>query len=422
MTRLIESAGRAFRARVRVPGDKSLSHRFLFLAAMGTGTSQARGLAPGHDVVSTMNALRRLGNTVDVGRWAIVQGTQRWTTPKGPIDCGNSGTTMRLLAGAVAGRPCRVELVGDDSLMRRPMARLVAPLSALGASVETDDGTPPVRVTGASLHGSEIEIDVASAQVRTAVAFAALTAEGPTQLSSPPGFRDHTERWLMALGRGRWRSDTRFEITPGPIPPLKLVVPGDPSSAAFLWAAAAITPGSRVVTPGVSINPGRLGFLTVLRRMGAFVDVRQTGQVLGDPVGTVTVGHRSLTGTEVAGSLVASALDEAPLIAVVAAFAQGDTVVSDAVELRTKESDRISSTVEMIRNLGGVAEATDAGFIVTGSPLSEGRVDAHGDHRIAMAAAVAVSAGGRVEIDGFEASEVSWPGFVGTVDRLWSSP
>lgn len=415
----VEPPTGAFVTGGRVPGDKSLSHRAVILAAMAEGESRFSGLAPGADVGATLQAIRRFG--VEADRHQVTGSP--WQVPDGPIDCGNSGTSMRLLTGAAAGRPFSTTLVGDRSLMARPMGRLVGPLEALGAVVETGpEGRPPVTTGDGDLIGADVAIDVASAQVRSAFELAAVRAEGPSTISSPPGFRDHTERWLEAFGLGR-ADGTTFRIDPGVIPAAVYDIPGDPSSAAYLWASAAILAGSQVATPDVSLNPGRLGLLSVLERMGAAVHGEVTGAIHGDPTGVVSVAGTGLVGVEISGSATVSALDELPLVAVLAAYAEGTTVVRDAAELRVKESDRIASTVAMIRALGGEAEPTADGFLVTGTgPLSGGTVDAAGDHRIAMAAAVAATgATGPVLIEGASIAAVSWPTFYDTLEAVWSS-
>lgn len=410
-----------FIADAGVPGDKSLSHRALFLAAMADGESRVTGLGPGRDVASTAAALRLLGATVGNGRVSS-GGIGAWRDAGAPIDAGNSGTTLRLLAGALAGRPFRSTLVGDESLMRRPMGRLVGPLGALGARVETSDAaTPPVSVGGDRLVGADVTIPIASAQVRSAVALAALQAEGASTIDSPPGYRDHTERWLMSLGLGERLEGERFRVHPGPVPPAVYDVPGDPSSAAYLLAAAALAPGASVTVRRISLNPGRSGFIDVLRAMGVDVAIEVTGDVLGDPVGDVRVRGAALSGVRIDGDLVARTLDEIPLLAVLAAAAEGETVVADAVELRVKESDRVATTVAMLRALGAEAEEAEDGFRVVGGFLSPGEVESEGDHRIALAAAVAATVAGEVTIDGFEATDVSWPGFAEVLEQVWAS-
>jgi 3-phosphoshikimate 1-carboxyvinyltransferase len=396
-TRTLQAPPGTFRAARRVPGDKSLSHRALIFAAFARGTSEVAGLGPGRDVAATGRVLRELGVTI-MGDRIFSAGIEGWVAPPEPLQCENSGTTMRLMAGALAGRSFRSTLVGDPSLSRRPMGRLVGPLQALGATVDlAEDGTPPLSVgTDGPLHAAHIQIPMASAQVRSAFILAALQADAPSSVKSPAGFRDHTERWLEALGRGQRVSPTEFVVDPGPIPAGKYSVPGDPSSAAFLWTAAAIRPG---------------------------IEAEVTDSVGGDPVGEVTVRGRPLHATEVSGDLAVAALDELPLVAVLGAMAEGITVVKDAGELKVKESDRIASTVGMIEALGGGAEATEDGFAVVGTGWMEsGVVEAAGDHRIAMAGAVAAGgARGTVTVSGARAAGVSWPGFYEELESVWSS-
>jgi len=413
-----------FRAVAGVPGDKSLSHRALILAAMADGESRIAGLGPGADVAATREVLGAVG--VEVADDVVASpGVGEWTAPGGELDCGNSGTTLRLMAGALAGRPFSSILSGDASLRARPMRRLVAPLTALGASVSlSDDDTAPVEVSAPTpLVGADVTLELASAQVRTAFAIAALQAAGPSTIDSPAGFRDHTERWFETMGLGTRLEATRFRINPGPVPAMDYEIPGDPSSAAYLWAAAAISRGSEVTTPGIVLNPGRIGFLQILESFGAVIEADVTGSMLGDAVGTVTVRGHGLFAAEVSGPLAVSALDELPLVAVLGALGEGVTVVRDARELRAKESDRIESTVNMIRSLGGGAEPTEDGFAVVGTGwLESGTVASEGDHRIAMSAAVAATgATGPVTIEDAEVAAVSWPGFYEQLEAVWSS-
>ena len=418
--RTLEPASGPFQAGVNVPGDKSLSHRALVFAAMADGESEITGLATGRDVASTLAALERLGMRRDGSRFTPAGAP---TDPGEPIDCGNSGTTMRLLAGSLSAAPFLVTLTGDESLSSRPMRRLIAPLAALGSDVLlSPEGTAPMTIGGADLHGADITIDVASAQVRSAFELAAIQADGNSSIESPAGYRDHTERWLEAFGLGT-SDGTRMSITPGPVHGASYAIPGDPSSAAYLWASAALVPGSKVVTPNISLNPGRLGFLGILEAMGATVYGEVTGALHGDPVGTVSVTGAPLRAVEVFGDTVAATIDELPLVAVLGAYAEGITIVRDAAELRVKESDRTLTTAAMIRALGGGAEPTDDGFAVVGTGfLDGGTVDAAGDHRIAMAGAVAATAaGGPVTISGASVAGVSWPAFYDTMEAVWSS-
>ncbi len=414
----------AFHATVRLPGDKSLSHRALVFAAMAQGESRVTNLGTGEDVASTVAVLRRFGVEIE-GNRVVSPGVRAWEEPSDALDCGNSGTTLRVLTGALAARPYATTLTGDASLRSRPMGRLAGPISALGGKVTLASGdTAPVTVgPTAGLEGTDIEIPIASAQVRTAFELGAIQAEGASTITSPPGFRDHTERWLATFGLGERVSPTTFRVFPGQVPATGYEVPGDPSSAALLWSAAAIRPDAVVRTEGISLNPGRLGFLQILEQMGAAIEAEVTRSLYGDPVGNVTVRGRSLVAVDVRGPMVAAALDELPLVAVLASFAEGITRVGDAAELRTKESDRITTTCEMVRALGGGAEERDDGFEVVGLGwLEEGRVDSHGDHRIAMAAGVAATgATGAVSIIGADAAAVSWPTFYDDLESVWSS-
>ncbi len=413
----------SFARTVPVPGDKSLSHRALIFAAMAEGRSAVVGSGPGADVAATRRVLAKLGIRYD-GVEIHSPGVTGWVDPDAALDCGNSGTTLRLLAGALAGRPFRTSLTGDDSLRRRPMRRLVVPLEALGADVRLATGdTAPVEVgTSRGLHGAAVTVPIASAQVRSAFALAAIQAEGTSLVTGPGGYRDHTERWLAAWGLGERRGNGEFLVTPGAVPPWRYEIPGDPSSAAFLWALAAARSGAEVTTPEISLNPGRIGFLQVLEHFGAEISAEVTSTLLGDPVGSVTVRGRRLGSVEVDGELAVATLDELPLVAVLAALGEGITRVRGAAELRAKESDRIAATVEMIRALGGGAEPAEDGFDVIGTGfLDAGLVESQGDHRIAMAAAVAaIGVEGEVAVAGAEIAGVSWPGFYDQVMALWS--
>ncbi|MCB1246630.1 MAG: 3-phosphoshikimate 1-carboxyvinyltransferase [Acidimicrobiia bacterium] len=421
ITRTVSGTSDRFSADVRVPGDKSLSHRALLFAGMAEGDSVVSGLGYGLDIASTAMALRALGVTID-HEHVRSPGVGGWLRPNRPIDCGNSGTTMRLLAGILSTSRLDVELVGDPSLSVRTMTRLEGPLSALGGRIRTTEGHAPLSVGGVNkVSGGAVTIPMASAQVRSAFELAALAADGPSTIDSPPGYRDHTERWLHAVGRGEFETDTRFRIDPGPIPTARYDVPGDPSSAAFLWAAAAISPGSTITTPHVSLNPGRIGFLEVLEKMGAHVEATVTDMVGGDPVGSVTVVGHDLTAIAIDGALVAATLDELPLVAVVAAYADGITTVRGAGELRTKETDRIHAVEQMLVALDGGISVTADGFDVVGTGfLNGGTVETFHDHRIAMAAAIAATrATGTVEILDSNIAAVSWPDFYDTLGALW---
>ena len=321
---------------------------------------------------------------------------------------------MRLLAGILAGQPFQTELTGDASLRTRPMDRIVEPLSRMGARiVASGDGRfPPLRITGGSLRGITYTLPVASAQVKSAVLLAGLLAEGPTTVVEPTPTRDHTERMLAAFGAPIRRDGDRVSVTAAALRGHEVRVCGDISSAAFLLAAAAAMPGSELTVEHVGLNPTRTGFLDVLRALGAEADVRQSGEDAGEPVGAVTVRGQRLRGVRIGGSLIPRVIDELPVLCVIATAAEGETVISDAAELRVKESDRIAVIARGLRSLGGEVEERPDGLTVYGSRLRGGRVGSAGDHRIAMAFAVAgLLAGGPVTVEGAESIKVSFPEF-----------
>lgn len=412
---------------VRLPGCKGVSHRAAVAAALADGTSEIANLAPGQDVACTLAVLRALGVTVadaGPGRVRITgRGPDGLGEPTGVLDCGNSGTTMRVVAGLAAGRPFLSVLAGDDSLTRRPMARVVGPLRAMGAHVDGRDGGrfAPLVVRGGGLRGVRHELEVASGQVKTALVFAGLQADGVTEIVEPAPSRDHTERLLRALGAPVETVDPRTtQVRAGGVTAFDLEVPGDPSSAAFFAVAAAVVPGSHVVLEGVLGNPGRIGYLDVLAEMGAAVTVHDRGERAGEPVVDVEVAARSLRGTRIRSH--EGIVDELPVLAVAAAFADGPTEIVDAAELRVKESDRITTLATELARLGVAVEARPDGLVIGGRaarPAEAPVFESHGDHRIAMAAAVAAAAGtGRSEIRGWDAVAVSYPGFDADLARL----
>ena len=413
-------------ATIDVPGDKSISHRALILGALARGRSYIGNCSPADDVETTIRCLRDCGGYVrefSRGRIALdgsgVGASLR--APEAPLDCGNSGTTMRLLAGVLAGHGINVVLDGDDSLRRRPMRRVAAPLNEMGAEVATtDDGTAPLRVRGhRTLRAVDWRPEVASAQVKSAILLAGLSADGNTVVHEPLPTRDHTERLLRMCGLTVNVAGLRVTLTAGELQPFGLPVPGDISSAAFFLALASSRTGWRVRCPGIGLNATRTGFLDVLRAMGAEIVVEE-GEPAGgvEPVGAVTVRGRDLHATVISGELTVRCIDELPVLAVVATQAEGTTEIRDAAELRAKESDRITALVEGLRALGASCEETRDGLIVNGpSALRAARVDSHGDHRLAMAWAVAalLARKGDTEIVGAEAASVSYPGFFATL-------
>ncbi len=404
---------------VAVPGDKSISHRAVLVGAICEGETRVSGFGRSADTEATIAAVRALGAEVDEHDVDTLTvhgvGLRGLSAPEAPIDCGNAGTLMRLVAGILAGQRGRSELVGDESLSSRPMERVAEPLRRMGATVETTDGHAPLVVEGGELRGIDYELPVASAQVKSAVLLAGLFAEGETTVVEPLPTRDHTERLLERAGAAVTRRPQSVTVRPAERLALgELEIPGDFSSAAPLLVAAAIVPGSSVTVHGVGLNPRRTGLLDVLERMGARVAVYNRRPIGGEPAGDVELRASELVGATVTPAEVPTLVDELPLFALAACHARGDSVVRGAAELRVKETDRIEGVVEELRRLGGHIRATKDGFRVRGVParLRGGSLDVRGDHRLAMLGAVAgVSSREGVELHGAEAVDVSFPGF-----------
>ena len=407
--------------RLRVPGCKGVSHRALVAAALAEGSSRISALGTGRDVASTRAALGALGVAItddpDGATRVDGAGFAGLTEPSGVLDCGNSGTTLRFLTGLAAGRPFLTVLTGDASLSTRPMGRVVEPLRAMGAQVDgrSDGRLAPLVVRGGDLHGVRHDLAVASGQVKTALILAGLQADGVTEIVEPAPSRDHTERMLAALGAPVEVVDARTtRVRRGAIAPLDLDVPADPSSVAFFVVAATIVPGSHVVLTDVLINPNRIAYVDTLRAMGADVVVTPTGERAGERVGDVEVRSASLTGTVITSS--EGIVDELPVLAVAAAFADGPSEIRDAAELRVKESDRIATLETELRRLGVDVEARPDGLTIggrSGGALPDGvAFTGHDDHRIAMAGAVAALAlPGTSTVAGADAVAISYPEF-----------
>ncbi|MCW3065592.1 MAG: 3-phosphoshikimate 1-carboxyvinyltransferase [Solirubrobacterales bacterium] len=411
------------------PPDKSISHRAALLAAMSDQPVCVRNYLDAADTNSTLGALRSLGVVCEQRPdELLIRGTgiRSPAEPTGTIDVGNAGTLMRLLPGWLAQLPSAVfHLDGDESIRRRPVDRIAHPLELMGARIIARDGRfPPFAVHGAPLRRIEYELPMASAQVKSCVLLAGLSTGAGVAVIEPAPSRDHTERMLLRAGADVRRAGTRVEV--GNVDELELdevVVPGDPSSAAFFLAAAAIVPGSRVVLHDVGVNWTRTGFLRVLARMGAHIEgtLEAPGSLVEvEPVSTLTVEHSELEATEVGADEVPLAIDELPLVALLGCFAEGETVVRGAGELRLKESDRIAGVVDGLAGLGADIEATDDGFAVRGGGgLRGGRIDALGDHRLAMLGAIAGLASREgVEVAGMDAAAVSYPGFRDDLEAL----
>ena len=403
---------------VVVPGDKSISHRAVLIGALGEEETSVHGFGRAGDTQATVDAVRALGVEVEdvADDELLVRGVGLRGLRAASVDCGNSGTLMRLLAGVLVGQEGEFALTGDESLSMRPMERIAAPLRQMGATVETTDGHAPLVIRGSdALRGVEVEPEVASAQVKSAILLAGLNARGPTTVVERIPTRDHTALMLEAAGVRIRRSTSSVTVEPaGALRLAEVVVPGDFSSAAPLLVAAALVPGSDLTLHDLGVNPRRTGLLAVLERMGARVSVFDRRRVGGEPVASVQVQPGELVATEIEAGEVPAIVDELPLVALLASHARGETRVSGARELRVKETDRIEAVTDGLRPLGARIHSRDDGWTVTGVPtrLRGGRVDARGDHRIAMLGAVAgLSSREGVAIEGADPAAISFPGF-----------
>ena len=419
----------SLRGALRVPGDKSISHRALLVGAVCDDGTIVRGFGRSLDTESTIAAVRSLGVSVEEEEPDVLDvgglGLSGLREPERPIDCRNAGTLARLLPGLLAGQDRRrFELTGDDSLASRPMDRVAAPLCEMGAQVETSDGRLPLRIEGRPLSGIEHEPEVASAQVKSCVLLAGLLAEGRTTVVERIPTRDHTERMLRAAGARLTRKGSRISVEQAERLRLGEVdVPGDLSAAAPFIVAATLLPGSELILQGVGVNPSRTGLLDALERMGARISVFNRRMQSGEPVSDLGVTHAELVATEIVPADVPRMIDELPLFALAASMARGTSRVRGAAELRAKESDRIDSVTTALRSIGARVRATEDGFSIRGVPARPrgGEVDAAGDHRVAIVGAVAglVSQEG-VRVRGAAAAAVSFPGFYELLDSLAS--
>lgn len=405
--------------RVRVPGDKSISHRSVMLGALAEGDTHVTGLLEGEDVLSTLGAFRAMGVRAEGpvnGRLTIHGvGMHGLRAPAGPLDMGNSGTAMRLMAGLLAGQAFDSELIGDESLSKRPMKRVSEPLGRMGARIDTaEGGRPPLRIHGgARLHGIDYVMPMASAQVKSSLLLAGLYADGATMVTEPAPTRDHTERMLRGFGYDVQIDGARATVRGGGrLRACDIDVPADISSATFFLVGASIAPGSDLVLEHVGINPTRIGVLNILRLMGADIELRNERVVGGEPVADIRVRYAPLKGIRIPEDQVPLAIDEFPALFIAGACADGETVLTGAHELRVKESDRIAVMAEGLKRLGVAAQETPDGIIIRGGAIGGGEIDSHGDHRIAMSFAMAaLRADGPITIRDCKNVATSFPGF-----------
>lgn len=417
---------------ISVPGDKSISHRSMILNAIAHGGALVQGLSSGDDVISTMRCLQAMGVSIEPagapGSYTVKGQGPQLTEPEDILDAGNSGTSMRLLSGILASQSFVSVITGDGSLRSRPMQRIVQPLKQMGAQIlgRQDDSLAPLVVRGGSLQGIEYDLPMASAQVKSAIMLAGLSASGDTVIHQPALSRDHTERMVLAMGGKIEENDLDLVIHPAELNAVDITVPGDISSAAFWMVAGLCHPNARILIRSVGLNPSRTGIVDVLQAMGAgdslqLVDQRTEG---GEPVADILVTSTELHGVEIGGDMIPRMLDEVPILAVAACFATGDTVIRDAAELRVKETDRIATTVEELTRLGAKIEPREDGMIIRGrqagaSELTGADCESHGDHRLAMSMAVAgLLASGETTVHGAVDASVSYPEFWQDLDLL----
>jgi 3-phosphoshikimate 1-carboxyvinyltransferase len=413
------------RGSLSLPGDKSISHRYAMLAAVAEENTRLENFSNGADCASTLSCLKSLGvawerngNSVVIhGRGAKLQ------APTVPLDCGNSGSTMRMLSGILAGQEFSSELIGDESLSRRPMARIIAPLREMGATISTSDGArPPLRITGGKLKAIDYNMPVASAQVKSALLFAGLFAEGETRVKEPVRTRDHGELALRAFGARVIQDGKEARIAGGQkLRGIEAVIPGDISSAAFFLCAAAVFPGSQLILTGLGLNPTRSYLLDLLISMGVRISVTQLEEKHGELVGNVQVEGAELRGATIRSPQTEMLIDEIPVLAAIAPYTSSEGIeIRNAQELRIKESDRIAAIATNLRAMGATLEEYDDGLKIPGrQQLYGAEIDSFGDHRIAMAFAVAaLRASGQTTIHGADAAVISYPGFFETLAKL----
>jgi len=415
---------RNVRGSVQLPGDKSISHRYAMLAGIADGPSRLENYSTGADCASTLNCMRSLGVTWERKEGNVIEVQGRGlalAAPTSPLECGNSGSTMRMLSGIVAGQRFASKMIGDDSLSRRPMQRVIAPLSAMGAVIESDEGKPPLRIEGAELKAIDYKMPVASAQVKSCLLFAGLFADGETRIEEPLRTRDHGEVALRAFGAQLERRGNFASIRGGQrLQGIETRIPGDLSSAAFFLCAAALFPGSQLVIPGLLMNPTRARLLDILMQMGLRISVNQLEEVFGEMVGSLHVEGATLKGAIIAGADSAALIDEIPVLAAIAPYTEEGIEVRDAKELRVKESDRIAALATNLRLMGAQVDEREDGLKVPGGQSLHGAdLDSFGDHRIAMAFAVAaLRAQGETLIRGAESASISYPAFFQTLGEV----
>ena len=416
----------ALRGEIVPPGDKSISHRALILGSLANGKSVVQDFLVSDDTISTANAMRSLGIPIEIHGTQVQiygNGVHGLKESEQIIDCGNSGTTTRLLTGLLSAQKFTSILTGDQYLQKRPMRRVVDPLSQMGAKIagKEDGNKLPLTITGSELRGINYRLPVASAQVKSAILLAGMYADGETEVIEPEASRDHTERMLRYLGVPILLDGKSIKIKAvDKIDAGEIIVPSDLSSAAFVIVAALITPNSEIIAKNVGVNPLRTGIIDILKKMGGDIEIANERDVNGEPIGDIIARSSNLSGTEISGELIPKAIDELPLVAVAASFAEGETLIKDASELRVKETDRIAAMASELGKMGVQIEEFEDGMLIKGSEyLTGAKCKSWGDHRIAMSIAIAATrAKGDTEIEDADCVSVSYPGFFEVIDAL----
>lgn len=417
---------RGFRGEVTVPGDKSISHRAVMFGSIARGTTEITNFLKGADCLSTIACFRAMGVPIEMDKTVVRvhgNGLHGLKAPSSVLDCGNSGTTTRLISGILAAQDFSVTLTGDESIQKRPMRRIITPLSQMGAQIASVHGNDcaPLRIDGRPLHGIHYLSPVASAQVKSAILLAGLYADGETRVTEPYVSRDHTERMLTGFGADiHTEGTTAIVIPPDELSGQKIEVPGDISSAAFFIAAALMAPDSELLLHNVGTNPTRAGILHVCKDMGADIRLLNTREASGEPTADILVRSSSLHGIEIGGAIIPTLIDELPMIAALACFADGETIIRNAEELKVKESNRLDVMVRGLSAMGADVSGTEDGMIIRGGrPLHGAVIDSHLDHRIAMTFAIAgCCADKETEVLGADCVNISYPEFYTDLERL----
>ncbi|GBE04825.1 3-phosphoshikimate 1-carboxyvinyltransferase [bacterium BMS3Abin10] len=408
------------------PSDKSISHRAIIISSLAKGKSRIKNFLRAEDTLRTLEAFKQMGiKIIDEDGVIIVngKGLNGLLEPENSIECGNSGTTMRLLSGVLAGQPFEARLTGDSSLQRRPMQRIIDPLSKMGAEILSEKGEqPPLTIMGGNLKPEDLTLPIASAQVKSAILFAGLYCDGVTSVTGPARSRDHTERMLRAAGVEVEEIGQKVSVTGiATLKPMDITIPADFSSAAFFIVAGLIIPGSEILIKNVGINPTRIGLISILQdMMGNHIELLNVSEISGEPVADILVKHSKLKGIDAGSNRILSAIDEFPILCVAAAAASGKTKITGAKELRIKESDRISSMAQELQKMGAEVKELDDGIIIKGrEKLKPATINSHGDHRVAMAMSIAgLLAEGKTTVKNTDCINTSFPGFFSELEKL----